>query len=47
MNTIASSQPVNTTNVVPPTQPTKTPRLYMKWEKVDGKLTCKWLQMPD
>jgi hypothetical protein len=23
------------------------PRLFAKWEKVDGKLTCKWLRQPD
>lgn len=46
MKTIASIQ-VTSTEIVPPIQPAKTPRLYMKWEKVDGKLTCKWLQMPD
>lgn len=46
MNTIAPVQ-VNNTHVLPPIQPVRTYRLYMKWEKVDGKLTCKWLQMPD
>lgn len=46
MNTIASIQ-VASTELVTLAQPAKTPRLYMKWEKVDGKLTCRWLQMPD
>jgi hypothetical protein len=46
MNMITASQ-AKIAPVVPPTQPAKTPRLYMKWETVDGKLICKWLQMPD
>jgi len=23
------------------------PKLYMQWELVDGKLACRWLQQPD